>query len=183
MGRFRAAPYAKALFEVVGTDDPARADAVGDELDSIAAAVAEVPDLQRAMVTPRVSLETKTSILEEILDHLAVGQPTRRFLHVVQQHFRLEHMPDIARVYRDLVDRSLGRARARIEIAGEVGPESRRRILDVMGDVVGANVRAEFVDNPDLLAGFRVRMGSKVYDGSLDGQIDRLTRQIATEQR
>ena len=42
--------------------------------------------------------------------------------------------------------------------------------------MVGAEVVAEFEENPELLAGFRVQVGSKVFDGSLVGQVDRLSR-------
>ena len=50
------------------------------------------------------------------------------------------------------------------------------------GDVVlGTDVVARFDDRPDLLAGFRVQVGSKVFDGSLVGQVDRLSRHSSTE--
>ena len=42
-------------------------------------------------------------------------------------------------------------------------------------------VVADFEDNPELLAGFRVQVGSKVFDGSLVGQVDRLSREMLRE--
>ena len=111
MGRFRAQPYAKALLEVVQKEAPDRVETVADELDQVAAALKEVPDFHRVLVTPMVSVETKTAILDSVLDTLGTGQPSRRFFHVVQHHYRMEHMADIAAVFRDLVDHSLGRTR------------------------------------------------------------------------
>lgn len=182
MSRFRALPYAKALLEVVRDQQPERTEAVIEELEAMASALETVPEFERVLVTPMVDPDTKTAILDQVLDSLGTTEPARRFAHVVQRHYRMQHMRDIATGYRDLVDRELGRTRARIELATDYDAADRRRIADVMSDVVGAEVIPEFVHNPDLLAGFKVQVGSKVFDGSLVGQVDRLSRKTATEQ-
>ena len=181
MARFRALPYAKALYAVVHDQDPARVEAVIGELERMAEALEAVPDLLRVLTTPMVSVQTKTAILDEVLDSLEMTEPARRFLHVVQQHYRMEHMRDIATVYRELVDRAKGRVRATVEVAGELDAEQQRQVAQVLSEVLGAEIAAEFKSNPELLAGFRARVGSKLYDGSLVGQVDRLSRHTLTE--
>lgn len=181
MARFRALPYAKALYEVVRDQAPERAESVIAELERVAEAVETVPDFLRVLTTPMVAVETKTEILDEVLDSLEITEPARRFVHVVQQHYRMEHMRDIAVVYREQVDRAMGRSRATVEVAEELDGEQRRRLAAALADVVGTEVAAEFVANPNLLAGFRARVGSKLYDGSLVGQVDRLSRHTLTE--
>jgi F-type H+-transporting ATPase subunit delta len=182
MSRFRALPYAKALLDVIRADHPGRQEAVIDELDGLASALEAVPDFGRVLVTPTVDPETKTRILDEVLGALGIAEPVRRFVHVVQRHYRMVHMQDIATAYRDLVDRELGRTHARIETASVCGEADRRRIAEVMSAVIGTTVVADFVHNPDLLAGFKVQVGSKVFDGSLVGQVDRLSRTTVIEQ-
>ena len=81
-------------------------------------------DFERVLVTPMVDTDTKTAILDQVLDTMEIIEPARRFFHVVQRHYRMEHMRDIADTYRELVDRDLGRTRARIELATAV----RRRM-------------------------------------------------------
>jgi len=181
MARFRALPYAKALYAVVHDQDPARVEAVIGELERMAEALEAVPDLLRVLTTPMVSVHTKTAILDEVLDSLQMTEPSRRFLHVVQQHYRMEHMRDIATVYRELVDRAEGRVRATVEVAGELDAEQQRQVARVLSEVLGTTIAAEFTFNPELLAGFRARVGSKLYDGSLVGQVDRLSRHPLTE--
>ena len=114
MARFRAMPYAKALFEVMTSSDRGRLEEVASELDRVAETVDAVPEFLRALTTPTVPVENKIEILDAVLNALNITQPTRRFLHVVQQHYRVEHMADIAETYRELVDRSMGRTRATI---------------------------------------------------------------------
>jgi F-type H+-transporting ATPase subunit delta len=182
MGRFRAVPYAKALLTVVQNEAPGRVEAVADELDQVAAALKAVPDFHRVLVTPMVSVEVKTQILDSVLDALEVGVPTRRFLHVVQQHYRMEHMADIADTYRDLVDQSLGRTRARVETAVAIGDDAQRRLVNAISDFEGTKVVADFATNSDLLGGFKLQVGSRVFDGSLAGELDRLSKEIEIEQ-
>jgi F-type H+-transporting ATPase subunit delta len=182
MGRFRAVPYAKALLAVVQNEDPSRVEDVAEELENVAAALKEVPEFHDVLVTPMVSVEAKTKILDAVLDALEIGEPTRRFLHVVQHHYRMQHMTDITAAFRELVDRSLGRTRARVETAIDLDEYSRRRLVDAISAVEGAEVVADFEANRDLLGGFKLQVGSRVFDGSLAGELDRLSKEIEIEQ-
>jgi F-type H+-transporting ATPase subunit delta len=181
MARFRALPYAKALYEVVHDQDPNRVEEPIGELERAAEAVEAVPEFLRVLTTPMVSVQTKTQILGQVLDSLRITEPTRRFLHVVQQHYRMEHMRDIASAYRELVDRAKGRLRATIEVAVELEVEQQRQIVRVLAQVLGFEIAPQFITRPELLAGFRAQVGSKLYDGSLVGQVDRLSRHTLTE--
>lgn len=181
MARFRALPYAKALYEVVHSQAPDRVEAPIPELERVAEALESVPEFLRVLTTPMVTPQTKAEILESVLDSLQVAQPTRRFVEVVQQHYRMEHMRDIASVYRELVDRAKGRVRATIEVPSEIDAEQQRQLAQVLAEVLGSDIAAEFKSTPTLLAGFRARVGSKLYDGSLVGQVDRLSRQTFRE--
>ncbi len=183
MARFRAIPYARALHGVLTGEGPAVAERAIEELAAVAEAIRVVPELVRVMVTPTVPPDTKTVILEQVLERLGIGTTTRRFVHVLQRHYRLEKMPEILAAYREEVDRALGRVRARIELAAPAADPETDRLVAVLEDVVHATVVAKFVEKPELLAGFRAQVGSKVFDGSLVGQIDQLRRQAGGEQR
>ena len=182
MARFRAMPYAKALHEVVQKQAPERMEEVLAELDLIVEVLAAVPDLHRALVVPTISVETKEQILSEVLDLLKLQEPTRRFIEVVQNHYRMQQLPSIRDTYRELIDRSLGRRRAKVEVVADLDQAQKDAILTVMSEASGDKIIANFTRRPELLAGFRVQIGSKVFDGSLTGQLERLSRQIMSEQ-
>lgn len=182
MARFRALPYAKALMVVVKDETPERREMVADELDRVTAALDSVPEFLKVLVSPTVGVEVKSAILDEVLDALEIGQPTRRFLHVVQHHYRMQHMADIAVAYRELLDQSLGRTRVRVETAAALDAVQRDRLVHVVEAVEDAAVVADFAVNPALLGGFRLQVGSRVFDGSLAGELSRLSREIEIEQ-
>ncbi len=182
MGRFRAQPYAKALYEVLSDRPDRDLENAVDELAGVARAFEAVPDLQRVLVVPTVPPETKTAILDAVLDELGVSDLIRRFVHVVQQHYRTAHLGDIAVAFREVVDRAQGRARARVESATELSDAEKAELVRAMERLSGSSVIAEFAQKPELLGGFRIRVGSKIFDGSLDAQLDRLSRESRIEQ-
>ncbi|NOZ93216.1 MAG: ATP synthase F1 subunit delta [Acidobacteria bacterium] len=181
MARFHAAPYAKALFDLVVERYPQREEKTEAELWAIAEVVREVPEFLRALVTPALPQEEKEALVETVLDELGIEEPTRRFVHVVQRHYRLEHMADVAGAFRGLVDRRHGRYRATVEVAGPTDEAVRKAIVEALAQRAGGQVIARFVDNPGLLAGFKARIGSEIFDGSLVGQLEQLRRTIASQ--
>ncbi len=182
MARFRAMPYAKALFDVVTDQDRSRLEPVGGELDRFALALEEVPELARAMVIPVLGQEAKKDLLDQVLDQLGLTRPARDFVHVLQQHYRLEHLAAVRDTYRELVDRAMGRVRATIEVPGPLTASQRQAIVETVSQVMDATVVADFVERPELLAGFRVQVGSKVFDATLVGQLQQLRRHTQMEQ-
>jgi len=100
MGRFRPGPYAKALHLVVVDRAPEREEAVGGELERLAEAFRQVPDLRKVFLTPMVRPEQKTALLDEVLDALGIQEPTRRFAHVLQRHYRIQEIERIVGAYR-----------------------------------------------------------------------------------
>jgi F-type H+-transporting ATPase subunit delta len=94
----------------------------------------------------------------------------------------MEHMRDIAVGYRELVDKHLGRTRAKVETATVLDDAQRKRMTEVVAAVEGGTVVADFATDPELLGGFRLQVGSRVFDGSLEGELGRLSREIEIEQ-
>jgi F-type H+-transporting ATPase subunit delta len=174
-------PYAKALYDVIREQSPDDVEKVTDQLDLVVETVETVPDFLKVMVTPMVTVETKTAILDSVLDELKISDPARKFIHVVQRQFRMQYMPAIRDTYRELVDRELGRVRAEIDVPYQLSKDDQKKIVDAVKAVVGSDVSASFKENSDLLAGFRVQVGSKVFDGSLVGQLAQLRRQTQLE--
>jgi F-type H+-transporting ATPase subunit delta len=46
-----------------------------------------------------------------------------------------------------------------------------------------ASLRVRNEVNPDLIGGVKIRIGNRIYDGSVRGKLDRIERQLAGENR
>ena len=80
--------------------------------------------------------------------------------------------------YKNLLRLELEKRHARIEIASELDDETRSKILATLKKKYGNDLTTEFVNNPALLGGVRIRVGSDVWDGSVRNRLQRLEQQL-----
>ncbi len=85
---------------------------------------------------------------------------------------------DVLKNYRRLLRLEVEKRRARIETASEVNRETSSRLVANLKKKYGSDLTAEFVVNPHLLGGMRVRVGSDVWDGSVRNRLERLQQQL-----
>ena len=80
--------------------------------------------------------------------------------------------------YRRLLRLELEKRRARVETASEVDPETSSKLVANLKQKYGNDLTAEFVVNPQLLGGMRIRVGSDVWDGTVCNRLERLQQQL-----
>jgi len=80
--------------------------------------------------------------------------------------------------YRRLLRLEIEKRRARIESAVKLDPEVGLKIVIGLRQKYGAGLTTEFVVNPDLLGGVRVRVGSDVWDSSVRNRLERLQQKL-----
>ena len=85
---------------------------------------------------------------------------------------------DILKNYRRLLRLELEKHRARIETASEVDPAVKAEIVASLKKKYGGDLTSEFLVNPQLLGGMRIRVGSDVWDGTVRNRLDRLQQQL-----
>lgn len=88
------------------------------------------------------------------------------------------HCIDILQNYKRLLRLEIEKRHATIESAEELSPGVREQIVGNLKRKYGADLTTEFVVNPQLLGGMRVRLGSNVWDGSVQNRLQRLAQQI-----
>jgi F-type H+-transporting ATPase subunit delta len=80
--------------------------------------------------------------------------------------------------YRRLLRIEVEKRRARIETASEVDRETGSTLVANLKKKYGSDLATEFVVNPQLLGGMRIRVGSDVWDGSVRNRLERLQQQL-----
>ena len=63
------------------------------------------------------------------------------------------------------------RHRAIIEIATPLGDDLRKDVATNLARIYGTGLETSFEENPALIAGMRIQVGSDVYDGSVRGRL------------
>ena len=80
--------------------------------------------------------------------------------------------------YRRLLRLEVEKSRARIETASDVDREVSSKIIENLKKKYGDDLMTEFVVNPQLLGGMRIRVGSDVWDGTVRNRLERLQQQL-----
>src|SRR3954468_21269743 len=76
--------------------------------------------------------------------------------------------------YRRLLRLEVEKRTATIESATQLAPDAAHEIVDNLKRKYGADLNTNFVTNPELLGGMRIRVGSDVWDSSVRNRLQRL---------
>lgn len=167
--------YAEAL--CAAAEARGKVEAYAELLDAVAGAIAADERIAVVLDSPRVSKAAKSRMLEQAL---AKAAPVEfiRFLQAVVRRGRQGLLAEIAQAYQTLVDVKMNRVHAGVTLAAEPDAKLRKQIVERLGEVLGKEVRAHFRDDPTILGGVVVRVGDRIYDGSLRRRVNVLKRKM-----
>ena len=168
--------YAEVLFEL-GEQSGRTAD-YAELIDAVGAAVAMSPEVQVVLVSPRVPKAAKSRLLASALKD--TPREFVLFLQAVVERGRQGLLEEIAREYSALVDIKLNRVRAAVTLAREPDEALRKQIAKSLTEALGKEVIPAFVTDPGILGGTIVRVGERIYDGSVRRRMARLKRALLT---
>ncbi len=170
--------YARALADVVLESKLDAARAVAD-VRTMAGVVGASAELRNVWESPAVPAEQKLRLLDAIVAKTGVSRPVRNFIAVVMDHHRLAALGEIARQFETEMDQRLGFAEAEVTTARELDAAEKAELEGRLAVVTGRKVRATYGQDPALLGGAIIKVGSTIYDGSVRGQLQRLKDQIS----
>lgn len=173
--------YARAFADVVVSSkaDPAR---MLEELQWFEGLLAESDQLRRVLDNPSILGEQKRAVLDAVTKKMGGSRPVRNFMAVLTDHRRLPLFGEIVKqVERELNER-LGFADAHITSARSLSDSEKKVLQAEIGALTGKRVRAHYQQDTALLGGAVVQVGSTIYDGSVNGQLERIREQLVEGQ-
>jgi F-type H+-transporting ATPase subunit delta len=173
-----AKSYAKAVFELARERN--QVDAVGKELDTLAALMAEQPQLLAFLSRPWVAAAAKRAASADIAERLGLSPLTRDVLALIAARNRADHLAGIAKAYRAFDDIAQRRVRVQLRTAVALTDAERQKLsARLSGMLEGQQLVIEESVDTQLLGGFVAEVGSMILDGSLDTQLDRMRDRLA----
>ena len=168
--------YAMAFMDVAQkTGNPA---AVVEEVESLVTDVLDrFPRLEDTLRSALVKPEEK----EQMLDRLFAKRASREvvnFLKVLSRHSRLELLRPIARTLKKLQAERSGRKEVELRVAIPLDDAVRSEIHNTLRKMLKAEPVIRVVVDPSLLAGMIIRVGDRVYDSSVNTQLEHARRQM-----
>jgi F-type H+-transporting ATPase subunit delta len=88
------------------------------------------------------------------------------------------HYVEILKNYRRLLRLELEKRHAKIETASELDSATNSELVANLKKKYGGELTTQFVVNPALLGGMRIRVGSDVWDGTVRNRLERLQQEL-----
>lgn len=164
--------YARALFSLAR--DAGRVDAVGVELDRLAAQFEEHPPLHAALFRPLHPASERRGVLRAVCERLECGVEVRNFLLFLVDQRRLIDFDAIRGEYARLADEAAGRMRAEVVAASALQDAQADRLRRALSQHTGRDVELDVRIDPSLIGGAIAKVGDLVFDGSLRTQLSQL---------
>ena len=169
--------YAAALADVAFERQEERA--VQAELDQWALMIEANPQLKEVLANPTVVYDQKRKVLEELISRTRVRETTASFLRVLLKNQRLSQLREVAARFGHTLDERSGVVAANVTTARPIPEELRNALQQALKEVTGKDVRLSFTTDEAIIGGLVARIGSTIFDGSVQGNLERLSEELA----
>jgi F-type H+-transporting ATPase subunit delta len=171
--------YARALVDLVlAPGSSLKPEEAVAQLRAVEQMVGESWELRNALLTPAIQTSRKRAVMGKLLEKIQASHLIRNFIFVVIDHRRIAKIGEIREAFELLVDERLGFVRAEVTSPAALDDRRRGNLELELSRMTGKRMRLRFAVDGELLGGAVARIGSRVYDGSLRGQLLRMRREL-----
>jgi F-type H+-transporting ATPase subunit delta len=136
-------------------------------------------ELQLALASPSVSHARKRAVIGRLVALLGLSPIVRNFLYVLSDKRRLAALHEIVDSFDKQLDERLGFIRAEVSAAQSLDPAQLDGLTRKLAAISGKQIRLRFEIDPNLIGGVVARMGATVYDGSVRGRLETLSKKLS----
>jgi len=170
-----ADPYAQALMSIA--QDQHLEDRFGEDAQGVLDLLTESAELQQFLENPLMAESAKKGVLDQISGDL--NPLFANFLKLLVDKGRISFLMPILKRYQELLRQLRKTVLAEVTAAVDLSDAQKDQIRQKVAKMTGAQqVDLEVIQDPELLGGVIIKVGSQVVDASLRGQLRRLTMQL-----
>ena len=168
--------YAQAVVRVARDGD--LIEPVGRELLLFSRLYAENEGMRRLLECPRVGDPAKKKLVKDVGDALGLGDLTIHFIMLLVDKRRIRFIHQISTEYAKIADREAHRQTALIKSAIPLSETQRDRLKGIIERITGTSVKLRVVKDEDIIGGVVVKVGDKLFDGSLQGELMKIGKKL-----
>jgi F-type H+-transporting ATPase subunit delta len=167
--------YAKALFELA--EEKQGVSDVEQQLKLAADSLAGDKEILQFFVEPSISLDKKQAVIESSLRG-KVSDYVLNTVLLLNERGRLPELGDVYQAYVDIAGDVIGQSVATVYTARKLDEQELAKVQATFSELTGKRIEAQQVVDQSLLGGVKVRIGDRLYDGSLSGKLARLEKSL-----
>lgn len=160
--------YAKQFLNTVDLTEVPQAI---EQLSAISSLMEKDKTFKNIMVSPMFSKTESQQIISYLGQKLKMSEKTVKYIQYLSTSKAIGAMPEIVSAivaaYLDMKKR----AKAIVTSPIQVDKDYEDKLKSSLEDITGKGIDIEFVVDPTLLGGIRIKVGSTMYDSSIKGQL------------
>jgi F-type H+-transporting ATPase subunit delta len=163
--------YAKALIDL---QDASGIDPTAAALRLLAEAFASSREFRALLLSPVFTKEEKAAVVDQVAAMAKCPPITSRFLaHLVRKN-RIVFIREISDAFVQLADQASNRKAVQVVAARPLSDKQQAAVRTRLEQVTRGKVDLAVQTDPGMISGLEIRFGSRVYDGTVRGQLERL---------
>lgn len=170
-----ARPYAQAVFSLAEEQKDLKS---WSETLQLAAAIASDADMQGLIGNPSVDNERLAAIFIDICGD-KINDHAKNLINVLAENGRMAALPEISSQFEELKAEAESTVQAEMIAAFDVSDSQQKAIIAALKKRLGRDVTLTCKTDDTLLGGAIIRAGDLVIDGSVAGQLEKLTTALA----
>jgi len=169
--------YAKAMFELAL--EQGRLDAVAADLTLVRDSLEQNAQWREWLANPQVPMQNKQEAVRQLYGE-KVAPEALHLLLVLLKNRRATLIGQVINNYLDLMDEHKGVVHAQVASAFPLTEAEEAGIAASLEKLTGKTVVLHKEVDPELIGGILVRIGDRLYDGSVRGLLQRLEKRLVT---
>lgn len=171
--------YAKALLQAAMSSN--KVDVVVEELESFVDDVlSKNAAIDFFLSNPKQSVESKMGLLDRVFAG-KMDSTLLNFLKVLCRRQRIQFVRGVARAAAELRDEIAGRVKVLVTTSAPLDSSIESALATKLKQTLNKEVRLVKKVDPTIIGGLVVRVGDTVFDGSVDGQLRVLRRELTAK--
>jgi F-type H+-transporting ATPase subunit delta len=128
--------------------------------------------------SPKVKEDDKMTAIQEVLSQ--EDPLLRNLMSLLTRRNDLRIASAVLEQYRVSADEALGQETAEVTTAVELHADEKEKLSQTLSSLIGKSVNLDLKVDPEIIGGFRARVGDRLIDGTLRSRFDRLRQEIGT---
>ncbi len=171
--------FAQALADVAG--ELQQEDQVLEELSGVLELLGSHKELMQTLTHPAIPFSAKRQIVEELARRIPLTQIVANFILVLIEHARLPQFQEVLEAYEGVLDGLHGILRADVFACEEVDKAVDQRLQKAISTLTDKKVKINYQVDESLIGGLKLQIGSTIYDGSIDTQLEEFRRRLSSK--
>lgn len=169
--------YAKALFQVAL--ERKQLDVIEVELHSIHQLLVDHPSFLKLLYHPQIDNKVKKEEFNIIFSG-NISETMVTFMNLLIDRNREDALEYISEYYVQLANKERGLEDAQVTSLQALTDVEKQDLATHFGKLVNKKIRIHNIVDPSILGGVIVKIGDRLFDGSVVGKLNRFKRRVET---